>query len=81
MELTRLSQRTGDDTYYHLALRIQDRLSRYKSQYGSLVPYHMQDDFSSMWVPGRLAHPMAMWSLKAGLAYSVGASRRTPLAV
>jgi mannosyl-oligosaccharide alpha-1,2-mannosidase len=44
MELTRLSQITGDLVYYNVALRIQDSLSKYQGEYGSLVPHFLSPD-------------------------------------
>lgn len=45
MELTRLSQLTGDQVYYNAAYRIQDRLSRLGTPYGTLVPYIVGETF------------------------------------
>jgi hypothetical protein len=44
MELTRLSQITNDQAYYNAAYRIQERLARIKTQYGSLVAYFVNED-------------------------------------
>lgn len=43
MELTRLSQLTGDDTYFNAAQRITDRLATFKTIYGSLLPVVVSD--------------------------------------
>jgi hypothetical protein len=46
MELTRLSQITGDLVYYNTALRVQDHLSRLHGEYGSLVSHFLGPDGS-----------------------------------
>lgn len=37
MELTRLSQLTGDQVYFNAALRIQEKLATLRGEYGTLV--------------------------------------------
>lgn len=44
MEFTRLSQVTGDPTFYNTVLRIQERLSQIRSEYGTLVPHVLESD-------------------------------------
>lgn len=44
MELTRLSQVTGDLIYFNTALRIQERLSQLEGEYGMLVPHFLGPD-------------------------------------
>lgn len=46
MELTRLSQITGDMAYYNTALRIQERLSHFHGEYGTLVSHFLGPDGS-----------------------------------
>ena len=46
MELTRLSQITGDLAYYNAALRIQEQLSHLHGEYGSLVSHFLGPDGS-----------------------------------
>lgn len=41
MELTRLSQVTGDQAYYNAALRIQDSLAKFRGEYGTLVSHFL----------------------------------------
>jgi hypothetical protein len=46
MELTRLSQITGDLAYYNAALSIQEQLSHLHGEYGSLVSHFLGPDGS-----------------------------------
>lgn len=39
MELSHLSQITGDLAYFNAAQRIQDSLSKFKGEYGTLVSH------------------------------------------
>lgn len=41
MELTRLSQLTGDQVYYNAALRIQENLATFRGEYGTLVSHFL----------------------------------------
>ena len=48
MELTRLSQLTGDIAFFNAAQRIMDRFRAFKTPYGTLISTMLQDD-GSMW--------------------------------
>lgn len=63
MELTRLSQITGDLTYFHTALRVQELLSQFEGEYGSLVPHFLDSDehYTDKYAIGGMTDRWAHW--------------------